>query len=202
MPSIYDIKPAFQNLLRPVVRLLVGIGITPNQVTVAAFVLSAAAGTAIALRPTSTWPLLVLPVVLFVRMALNALDGMMAREHDLASPSGAILNEAGDVAADAALYLPLALVPCLNAGLVVMVVILAGLTELVGIAGATLGASRRYDGPMGKSDRAFWISALAVAAALWPAGAPTFSGVLAVIMALEVLTIANRARSALKEIDG
>jgi len=201
MPSVYDIKPAFQNLLRPLADGLVRAGITPNQVTVAAFILSALCGVAIALRPNSPWPLLALPVVLFIRMALNALDGMMAREHDLASPAGAILNEAGDVAADAALYLPLALVPSLNTGAVVMVVVLAGLTELVGLAGATLGASRRYDGPMGKSDRAFGISVLAIAAAVWPAGTPVLTGVLAVIIALEVLTIANRARSALKELE-
>lgn len=201
MPSVYDIKPAFQNLLRPLADGLVRAGITPNQVTVAAFILSALGGVAIALRPNSPWPLLALPVVLFIRMALNALDGMMAREHDLASPAGAILNEAGDVAADAAFYLPLALVPSLNTGAVVMVVVLAGLTELVGLAGATLGASRRYDGPMGKSDRAFGISVLAIAAAVWPAGTPVFTGVLAVIIALEVLTIANRARLALKELE-
>jgi len=201
MPSIYDVKPAFQNLLRPVVRRLVAAGITPNQVTVTAFLLSVAAGAAICRWPSSPWPLLALPVILLVRMALNALDGMMAREHNLATPLGAILNEAGDVAADAALYLPLALVPSINGPLIVTVVVLAGLTELVGITAATVGASRRYDGPMGKSDRAFWLSALALAAALWPTGDLWFNLVLAVIVSLEVLTIANRTRAALREID-
>ena len=201
MPSIYDVKPAFQNLLRPVVSRLVAAGITPNQVTVTAFLLSVAAGAAICRWPSSPWPLLALPVILLVRMALNALDGMMAREHNLATPLGAILNEAGDVAADAALYLPLALVPSINGPLIVTVVVLAGLTELVGITAATVGASRRYDGPMGKSDRAFWLSALALAAALWPTGDLWFNLALAVIVSLEVLTIANRTRAALREID-
>ena len=40
MPSIYDIKPGFQKLLRPITKFLAGKGITPNQVTVAAAVLS------------------------------------------------------------------------------------------------------------------------------------------------------------------
>jgi len=201
MPSIYDIKPAFQNLLRPLVRALVGAGITPNQVTIAAMILSAAGGAAITVWPEFRWPLFALPVVLFLRMALNALDGMMAREHDMATPLGAILNEAGDVAADAALYLPLALVPCFNPHLVVVVVVLAGLTELVGVTAANVGASRRYDGPMGKSDRAFALSVLALAAALWPAGERWFTFVLAAIIVLETVTIANRTRAALKEID-
>jgi CDP-diacylglycerol--glycerol-3-phosphate 3-phosphatidyltransferase len=201
MPSVYDIKPAFQNLLRPIVRTLVGVGITPNQVTVAAFALSAVEGAAIALRPDSRWPLLALPVVLLTRMALNAIDGMMAREHDMATPFGALLNEAGDVAADAALYLPLALVPAFNPALVVVIVVLAGLTELVGVTASSLGASRRYDGPMGKSDRAFALSVLALAAALWPAPARWFDAALAAVVFAEIWTIANRVRSALKEID-
>ena len=36
---------------------------------------------------------LVLPTALFARMALNAIDGMMAREHNQASKLGALLNE-------------------------------------------------------------------------------------------------------------
>jgi CDP-diacylglycerol--glycerol-3-phosphate 3-phosphatidyltransferase len=167
---------------------------------VAALVLSAAGGSAIALWPGSPWPLAALPAVLLLRMALNALDGMMAREHDLATPLGAMLNETGDVAADAALYLPLALVPGFHPALVVVIVVLAGLTELVGVTAASLGGTRRYDGPMGKSDRAFVLSVLALIAAWRPAAGEWFGPVLALVAAAEVLTIANRARSALGEI--
>ena len=42
MPTIYQLKPAFQNLLRPIVRRLAAAGVTANQVTLAAFVLSVA----------------------------------------------------------------------------------------------------------------------------------------------------------------
>ena len=52
-----------------------------------------------------------LPPVLLARMALNAVDGMLAREHAMQSALGAILNELGDVLSDTALYLPLAAAP-------------------------------------------------------------------------------------------
>lgn len=42
----------------------------------------------------------------FIRMALNALDGMLARECNQQTRLGAILNETGDVISDIALYLP------------------------------------------------------------------------------------------------
>ena len=82
-----------QNLLRPAVRALATAGVTPNQVTVTALVLSAATGALIAFFPTERWPLILLGPWLLVRMALNAIDGMLAREHGQKSPLGAILNE-------------------------------------------------------------------------------------------------------------
>ena len=108
MPSVYDLKPAFQNVLRPTCRALARAGVTANQVTVAAMVLSAAVGAVLARFPQERWPLLLVPAALFVRMALNAIDGMLAREHGMKSALGGILNELGDVVSDAALYLPLA----------------------------------------------------------------------------------------------
>ncbi len=199
MASIYDLKPRFQALLRPVMRTLARAGATPNTVTVAALVLSAAVGGLIAWQPTGRWPLLALPVTLFIRMALNALDGMMARELDMASRLGAILNEVGDVLADAALYLPLALVPWIHPVLLVPAVVLAVVTEMMGVVSVQIGGSRRYDGPMGKSDRAFVFGAMALALGL---GAPTgrwVDVVLGAMLLLLGLTIFNRARRALAE---
>ena len=108
MASVYDLKPAFQRLLRPLVGALAKAGVTANQVTVAALLLSVATGAALLAWPDRRWVLLAVPAVLFVRMALNAVDGMLAREHDQKSRLGAVLNELGDVLSDSALYLPLA----------------------------------------------------------------------------------------------
>ena len=100
-------------------------------------------------------------MTLFLRMALNAIDGMMAREHGMKSPDGAVLNELGDVISDAALYLPFALVAGMNAALVVLVAIAAIIGEMAGGLGPMLGGTRGYDGPLGKSDRAFAFGLLA-----------------------------------------
>ncbi len=199
MASIYDIKPRFQALLRPLTRALAGAGVSANQVTIAAALLSGGVGACIGLWPESRWPLLVLPAFLFVRMALNAIDGMLAREHNMKSRLGAVLNEVGDVVADSALYLPLALVPGFPAPLIVIVTLLAVVSELTGVVAVQIGASRRYDGPMGKSDRAFAFGLLALLVGL---GTPTgawLSYVLALTAGLLVVTVLNRARRALAE---
>jgi len=202
LASVYDLKPAFQGLLRPLCRVLARAGVSANQVTVAAVLLSAAAGSLIVWQPAARWPLLLLPAVLLLRMALNALDGMLAREHGMKSALGGILNELGDVVSDAALYLPLGLVPGVEPWLVVAVALLAALTEMTGVVAVQVGASRRYDGPMGKSDRALVLGAAGLALGL---GAPAFrfmNVLLALLVVLLVATVVRRARGALAEVAG
>ena len=200
MPSVYQLKPAFQGLLRPLVRALARAGATANQVTLAAVLLAFAVGAALLLCP-QRHVLLLLPLALFVRMALNAIDGMLAREHGQMSKIGAILNELGDVLADAAMYLPLALRPEFPAMPVVVLVVLAIIVEMTGVVGVQIGASRRYDGPFGKSDRAFAFGALGLLLGLGVPGGDWVAWLLWALVALSALTIANRARRALDEID-
>jgi CDP-diacylglycerol--glycerol-3-phosphate 3-phosphatidyltransferase len=198
--TIYDLKPAFQNLLRPIANAIAGAGGTANQVTVAGMIGSALVGAAIYLYPEPRWPLLVVGPWLFVRMALNAIDGMLAREHGHKSALGGMLNELTDVVSDAALYLPFALVPGFDATLVVVIVFLALLTEMTGVVSVQIGASRRYDGPFGKSDRAFAFGALGLAIGLGASAGPWVTAVLVVMAALLAATVVNRARRGLREL--
>lgn len=199
MPSIYDLKPAFQQLLRPVTARLAASGVSANQVTLAAALLSLLAGGLVALFPEHRWPLLLIPPVLFVRMALNAIDGMLAREHGMQSPLGGVLNELGDVVSDAALYLPLCLLPGVHPAPVVLLVLLAVIVEMTGVVAVQIGASRRYDGPLGKSDRAFAIGAVALLLGLGVGASPWVDWLMLGMAVLALVTIVNRVRQALRE---
>ena len=199
MVSVYDLKPKFQNLLRPICGALARAGITANQVTIAAAAVSVAEGVAIFATGGAAWTLLVLPVVLFLRMALNAIDGMLAREWDQKSRPGAILNELGDVISDTALYLPFAVIPGINPILAGLVVSLAVMTEMAGVVAIQIGAARRYDGPFGKSDRALFFGLLAFVLGLGIRAGIWTNVVLGVAVFAAVLTILNRARMALAE---
>ena len=200
MASIYDLKPKFQSLLRPLANTLAKMSVTANQITLAAMLLSFIAGTLIWKFPDQKWPLLTVPVVLFIRMALNAIDGMLAREHNMKSPLGAILNELGDVLSDAALYLPFALIAGINALWIVLVVLLSIISEMAGVVAIQIGAQRRYDGPLGKSDRAFLFGGLALVLGLGIDPQPWLDYLLMVACLLLGLTIFNRSRKALQEI--
>ncbi len=156
MISVYNIKPKFQKLLRPVLVRLHGMGVTANGITWSAILLSAAIGGLFYWKPYG-WMLIVLPVSLLVRMALNALDGMMAREYRMQSKKGELLNELGDVVADICLFLPLMLLPGLHPLVLFIFVILGVVNEFTGILAKAINGERRYDGPMGKSDRALLV---------------------------------------------
>ena len=173
--------------------------ITANQVTLAAILLSLAAGAALAVWPGDPLPLILLPVILFLRMALNAVDGMLAREHGQKSRLGAILNELGDVISDTAIYLPFALLPGISPAAVVVFCLLAVISEMTGVVAIQIGASRRYDGPMGKSDRAALMGTLAMLTGLGIVSPGLAGWVIGLAALLVALTILNRARKALAE---
>ena len=199
MLSIYQLKPAFQNLLRPGVKRLYDKGVTANQVTLFAAVVSVLLGTLLLALPEHTWLFALIPLWMILRMALNAVDGMLAREFGQQSRLGAYLNELSDLIADSALFLPFALLPGVSPLLVVLVVLLALISEYAGVLGPMVGASRRYDGPMGKSDRAFCFGVLGAGVACGLLPAAWLNGLLEVILALLLYTLYNRVRQGLAE---
>lgn len=155
MTTLYQLKPRFQSLLRPLVVRCAAVGITANGVTLAAMAISLAlGGWLLAAGAQRSWFLL-LPLWMLLRMAFNAIDGMLAREFAQKSALGAYLNELSDVVSDAALYLPFVLVAPFGWASVGAVIFLSAVSEMSGALGPMIGAERRYDGPMGKSDRAF-----------------------------------------------
>ncbi len=195
--SIYRLKPKFQQLLSPLLDGLVYLRVTPNQITVLAMLLSLVYGVALTLFSRSWWLWLGLPLFLLLRMILNAMDGMLAHKTGQKTHLGMLLNEIGDQISDVALYLPFALLAGIFAPLLVIVLILGLLVEFVGVLGAVIGAPRSFDGPMGKSDRAFAFGFIALLSVL-DVAPHWLNAMLLLILALSVWTVVNRLRQALR----
>lgn len=167
MISVYKIKPAFQKLLLPLLRSLYNLGITANQLTITAIILSAGLGYLFLYYQAYPIILLVLPLGLLIRMALNALDGMMARQYHMQSKLGEILNEVGDVLSDLVIIFPLVIIPHASSTIIVLFAVLTIINEFAGLLGKAVGGARRYDGPMGKSDRVLVIGLFCIIYYLW-----------------------------------
>ena len=201
MASIYQLKPAFQSCLRPIVKTLAKLGISANFVTLFACVLSIILGYAFLLYPDKYILICILPGFLLFRMALNAIDGMLAREHNMQSKLGAFLNELTDVISDAILYFPFAIILGVRIDYAFLFVLFAATSEMAGVIATQVGSTRRYDGPMGKSDRAFVIGVIALLIAF---RAPFLKKeyldwAFIILSVLTFITTANRVRKALKE---
>jgi CDP-diacylglycerol---glycerol-3-phosphate 3-phosphatidyltransferase len=194
MPTIYQLKPASQNLLRPIVPWLAKMGVTPNQVTIFTTCLSMICG---GLVLWNNALLILVPPLMLVRATLNVIDGMLAREHQMTSTLGGILNELADVIFDAATYLPFGLLPGVSGYLVVIIVVLSIISELTGVLGLTVGGQRQYDGPMYKTDRGVIFSIIAVLFVCGIFPSPWLDFVWMGLIGLSILTIINRINSTL-----
>ncbi|VWD63432.1 CDP-alcohol phosphatidyltransferase [Burkholderia lata] len=200
--SLYALKPKFQNRLRPFANSLAERGVTANQVTLFAaggsIVVGALAGLGVFARAL----FLLIPLWLFARMALNAIDGMLAREHDQKSTLGAYLNELGDVVSDIALVLPFLAIPAFAPADVWLFALTAVIVECAGLIGPLVGVSRRYDGPFGKSDRALALGAFA----LWIGLGFPVGGVAAwlwrLLIVLSIVTVVRRVQAGIAEKGG
>ena len=153
VPSIYLLKPGFQRFLRPLLPFLHRSGVTPNDLTLAGVLLSAWLGVLVLFYQQVSLAILWVPVGLLLRMVINALDGMLARRFGLQSKHG---------------VLPLTTLPHLSDAWVIAFAFLTVFNEFVGVAAQGIGSARRYDGPMGKSDRAVLIASLCISSYFLP----------------------------------
>jgi CDP-diacylglycerol---glycerol-3-phosphate 3-phosphatidyltransferase len=197
--TLYALKPHFQGLLRPLVAALPRMGITANAVTIVAALGSVVVALVTLSFARSGWVFLSIPVWMLIRMALNAIDGMLAREFSQKSVLGGYLNEMGDVVSDAALYVPFGLFAPIGWVGIALIIFMSVLTEFAGVLGVSTGGSRRYEGPMGKSDRAVVFGALGLWIGLSLPLPALLRWAVPLLLALLLITAINRIRAGMAE---
>ncbi|GGI41189.1 CDP-alcohol phosphatidyltransferase [Mammaliicoccus stepanovicii] len=200
MISIYEVKPKFQQLLMPLVDWMRKIGMMPNHVTILALLLSILTGVILSIFHDNKWIYIIMPIVMFVRMALNAIDGVMAKKYHMKSDLGLLLNELGDVISDLFLFLPFVFISEDYGIGILMFISLSIISEMTGVTVQVIGSTRRYDGPMGKSDRAFIIGFISFLIFLHLNMTPYLHFVFYVCSILMLINIYSRITNGLKEV--
>jgi CDP-diacylglycerol--glycerol-3-phosphate 3-phosphatidyltransferase len=137
---------------------------------------------------------------MLTRLALNHMDGIIARERGMKTPLGGLLNEMATPVEDMALYLPLAIRTELPAALIVCAVMSCALVEVAGLASVAIGGARRFDGPMSKVVRGVFFGVLVVAVVLGLAPASWVAWALVLALILLVVTAGNRLKRAVEEV--
>ena len=198
MLSVYKIKPAFQKLLMPLLKVLFKMKVTANQITIAAVFLSIGIGVSIVFSKDYPFLILLVPIGYLLRMTLNALDGMMATHYNMKSKLGEVLNELGDVISDSFIIFPLMVLPNVNPIVLLVFGILAIINEFTGILAKVISQERRYDGPMGKSDRALVIGLFCLIFYFWEGISLYGNWIFSISSALVIVSSVFRIKNALK----
>jgi CDP-diacylglycerol---glycerol-3-phosphate 3-phosphatidyltransferase len=195
--SLTFLKPLLRKALRPVAARLYEAGVTANQVTWTSLVGSVLVGALLCRFAVHYSSFAMLPAWLVARTAFAAIDGTLAIEFGQKSRLGSVLNEAGDVVSDIALFSPLAFVAPFSGPSIAVAVCFAAMSEFVGMAGALLSGPRRLEGPLGKADRSIVLSLVAIVIAAY-GGLPEGTWVIVPALCVGLLiTIWNRLRFAL-----
>lgn len=193
MSGLYSVKPWFVRSLSGIEDRLVSHRVPADALSYAAVAVSAlTAGCIVAGHIVHPWFWLLLAPLCVVRLALNALDGAVARRSGTARPFGKVVNEVSDRVSDFLLLAPL--VVFLPPPLVLAAAVAVSLVSLCGSLGEVVGAVRLTQGPMGKADRCAVLSVAGIVAAV--TGVSTaFTVALGVILVGAVATVVSRLHS-------
>jgi CDP-diacylglycerol--glycerol-3-phosphate 3-phosphatidyltransferase len=169
--ALYDVKPRFRALLQGLVPALRPVH--PDWITLAGLACSVLAAALFQAAGQRRWLFLVIPLLLLLRITLNALDGMVAQATGKARPFGEVLNEVTDRLSDVAILLGLAMSPLSSLPFGTTAVVAVLLSSYVGVLGKAVGAGRQYGGILGKADRMLYLG-LACIAAFFAGNPPLF----------------------------
>jgi archaetidylinositol phosphate synthase len=152
-------------ILEPVVRGALALGLTPDVVSLVAFLL--ALGAAGAFYLGGVW-YLVGALLVFLNGSLDLLDGALARELEVDSRAGDLLDHVLDRYADVAILAGLAAgIEQYALGFAAVTGVL--LTSYLGTQIEAIGMEREYGGLVGRADRLALVSVVAVVASFDPA---------------------------------
>lgn len=178
--------------------MMLGAGLRPNQVSVMSACFAAGAAACLVWGGGSMWGWLGTGVLVQMRLLCNLMDGMLAVEGGLKSPSGDLFNEFPDRVADTLILAGLGAAggTLWAEGLGWAAACGALMTACVRMQGAALTGEHDFRGPMAKPHRMALVTGLcvvmAVAAGLgWPREG-WVEGVLAVMVAGILVTLARR----------
>jgi len=161
--TLDQLRPLANRLLEPFVVGANRIGLTPNGVSVVAFVFAAAAGASFVVATPVAY--VAGAVFVFVNGWLDLLDGQLARRQGVASKAGDLLDHVLDRYADIVVIAGLAAgVEQYALGLAAVTGVL--MTSYLGTQIQAVGLGREYGGLVGRADRLALVGVTGVVAAV------------------------------------
>lgn len=194
------LKIRLQKILHPFAKVLFDDGVRAIHVTLCAGLISIAVGVLVAAFAWYPWMFLLIPAWLLIRMLFNAVESVLAGEFGQQSKLSVCARELSVVVTETALFLPFSVIPKVSLLLVLLVTLLAILSEFAGLLGPAIKASRRRDGPLTSDIRMLCFAVFGIGIGSGQVLTAPINIALAVMAILLVLTIFNRMRRAVAEV--
>ena len=188
--DLYRSKATVSRRLEPVIDQLARRGVNPDTLTLAAVPVGLLAGGCLLLSPAEPVVLLAVPVLAAARLALNLLDGAVARRTGRIHPRGELYNELGDRLADIAFLAPVAFLPGADRTTVLLGVTGAVFASFAGVVPRAAGSERIYRGVLSKPGRMALLAGCAVA--VWIVGPEAWGPFGPLLLLGTVLTAVER----------
>lgn len=154
-------------LIRPGVRAADSIGLSPNAISAAAMGCAILAGGAFVLAGAQPWWYLLGAAFVFANGWLDLVDGALAREQEIDSRKGDLIDHVLDRYADIVIVAGLAAgVAEYLLGFLAITGVL--MTSYLGTQAIAVGFDRVYGGLLGRADRLALIGAVAVGSVVYP----------------------------------
>lgn len=203
--GIYGIKPWFQKQLQPLVKALWNVD--PDVLTWSALGVSLGAGVLLYYSYERPFLAVLAVPLLMLRLALNALDGMLATQTGKARAAGEVINELADRMSDIGIFLPLSFWPDMKVHLVLLAMIAMLIVSYVGVLGKAAGATRVYSGVLGKADRMILLMVACLLYAVVPTnyeimGFSIFEAMFVLFIPLASITLLQRLDTIFRGLDG
>lgn len=163
--TLDQFRPLANRLLRPFVAAALRVGATPDQISVLAFAISILAGVAFYLATPVMY--VTGAVLVLVNGWLDLLDGAVARETNVDSPGGDLLDHVLDRYADVVIVAGLAAgIDQYALGFAAVTGVL--LTSYMGTQIEAVGLERQYGGLLGRADRLALVGIVGAITAIVP----------------------------------
>lgn len=207
-----DVASRNKKIFHRLAERLVSSGITPNQVSVASTIFATFGAFGLWQMPLNTGGLFYLWLLaaafgIQMRLVCNLIDGLMAVESQMKTPTGELFNDLPDRFSDILLLLGAGLAAQSFFGLALGAgaSLLAVLTAYVRVLGASMGAGHFFSGPMAKQHRMFILNlALLISLVEWPLTSKvcwSFEWALVIICIGAVMTIIRRLNQISKKLN-
>lgn len=179
--TLDQFRSVADRMLVPFVSVADRVGLTPNGVSVLAMGFAVAAAVAFSIA-SPIWYVLGSLFVL-ANGWLDLLDGALAREQDIASPAGDLLDHVLDRYADILILAGLATgIESYALGFAAVTGVL--MTSYLGTQIQAVGLGREYGGLLGRADRLALVGIVGVIAAVYSAPIVAGAGVVWLLLAL------------------